>query len=65
VFTGKGVPGDLMAHCLHDLRRSAEARDAASILLCFKDLIPDYNPSAVALRRAFGESSRRAVASAG
>jgi FlaA1/EpsC-like NDP-sugar epimerase len=52
VFTGKGVPGDTMARCLKDLRRSIDSRDAAGILLYLKDLIPEYNPSAMALRRA-------------
>jgi FlaA1/EpsC-like NDP-sugar epimerase len=65
VYTGKGAPEETMTRCLQDLRRYVEARDRASILLCMKDLIPDYNPSAMALRRAFagntaGGTPRRA-----
>jgi len=59
VFTGKGVSAATMEHCLADLRRAIDSRDASGILLQMKDLIPDYNPSAVALRRALAEKPRR------
>ncbi len=53
VFTGPGVPAETMARCLEDLRRAADRRDAAGILLRLKEMIPEYHPSEAALRRAF------------
>jgi FlaA1/EpsC-like NDP-sugar epimerase len=66
VYTGKGVPDEIMARCLKDLRRYVEVRDAAGILRWLQDLIPDYNFSAVALRRAhagktFGDNTSHRV----
>jgi FlaA1/EpsC-like NDP-sugar epimerase len=64
VFTGKGVAREALARCLHDLRHSVEARDAAGVVLALKELIPEYNPSAFVLERALAEPAQRALARA-
>jgi FlaA1/EpsC-like NDP-sugar epimerase len=64
IFTGKGVPHEILTRRLGELRRCVEARDAGSVVVCLKELIPDYNPSAFILRRALGETPTRALARA-
>jgi FlaA1/EpsC-like NDP-sugar epimerase len=64
VFTGKGVSREALAHCLQDLRHAVEERDTASAVLCLKELIPEYNPSAFLLQRTLAEPERRALARA-
>jgi FlaA1/EpsC-like NDP-sugar epimerase len=54
-FVGKGVDPELMDELLRDLERWIEVRDAGSIVLALKEVIPEYNPSAHLLKRAFGE----------
>jgi FlaA1/EpsC-like NDP-sugar epimerase len=64
VFTGKGVAREALARCLQDLRRAAEARDAAAAVLSLKELIPEYNPSAFVLEQALGAPAQRTLARA-
>jgi FlaA1/EpsC-like NDP-sugar epimerase len=42
---------------LSELRSAVAARDVAATLLCLKEMIPDYNPSATLLRQALTESA--------
>jgi hypothetical protein len=42
---------------IEQLRRSVEHRDAAGVLQCFEDLIPDYQPSAFLLGRTRNAAS--------
>jgi lipopolysaccharide/colanic/teichoic acid biosynthesis glycosyltransferase/nucleoside-diphosphate-sugar epimerase len=55
---GGGISRDAMAKCLEDLRRFSEARDAASLVVCLKEMVPDYNPSSFVLRRALREEPK-------
>lgn len=64
IFAGRGVAREALSRCLQDLRQAVDARDAAGAVLCMKELIPDYNPSTLVLRRALGEADRRAIARA-
>lgn len=53
IFTGTALPRETISRGLEELRRSTEARDAASVVLSLKELVPDYNPSSFLLRKAF------------
>ena len=64
IFTGRGVAPEILARSLEDLRCFIDARDAGSVVMCLKELIPDYNPSAFVLRKALGEADRRTMARA-
>jgi hypothetical protein len=44
---------------MRELRQAVEARDAAAVILCLKDSLPEYNPSSHVLRRAFGKEGDR------
>ena len=53
IFDGRGrETKDAMAGCLEDLRRYSEEADAARVVLCIKELVPDYNPSRPVLQQA-------------
>jgi FlaA1/EpsC-like NDP-sugar epimerase len=66
IFAGLSAGRDVMAKHLEDLRRFSEARDAAGLVLCLKEIVPDYNPSSLVLRRALrqdrGGKARSVVA---
>jgi hypothetical protein len=47
------------------MERAVETRDIGRAVLCLKELIPDYSPSGILLRRALVEEGDRAVATAG
>jgi len=64
IFTGQGIALAGLERCLEDLRECVEVRDAANAVLCLKELIPDYNPSAFVLRQALREPVLRALARA-
>jgi FlaA1/EpsC-like NDP-sugar epimerase len=51
IFAGSGLPPDGMARRLEALRGCCEDRDSRRMILQFKDLVPDYNPSGHILRR--------------
>jgi FlaA1/EpsC-like NDP-sugar epimerase len=51
-----------MQKVLRELRRAADARHAAGVVMCLKDLVPDYNPSGFILKQAFAEKARQVVA---
>jgi FlaA1/EpsC-like NDP-sugar epimerase len=51
-------PGD-WERSMRELRQAVEARDAAAVILCLKDSLPEYNPSSHVLRRAFGKEGDR------
>ncbi len=53
VFTGAHRPGEFLTQVLEDLRAASEARDASGVVMCLKELVPDYNPSSMVLRQAF------------
>jgi FlaA1/EpsC-like NDP-sugar epimerase len=55
IFTGNGARHEDMVKRLHALRRICRSRDAGTLLLWFKELVPDYNPSAEILHRAIHE----------
>jgi FlaA1/EpsC-like NDP-sugar epimerase len=62
IFTGKSAPQEILSRGLDQLKGAVEARDAASTVLCLKDLAPDYSPSSFLLRRALKEKARGVVA---
>jgi FlaA1/EpsC-like NDP-sugar epimerase len=64
IFSGMGLAPEILTGCLRDLRRCVDVRDAAGVVLCLKELIPDYNPSTFILRRALAQPSNRAMAKA-
>lgn len=64
VLSGKGVVRETLARCLEDLRRAAEARDAAGAVLCLTELVPEYHPSTFALAQTLGGSAQRSLARA-
>jgi FlaA1/EpsC-like NDP-sugar epimerase len=55
IFIGNGVPeGDMLAW-LDCLREICAARDVAQLILRFKEIVSEYNPSSHVLRRAMAE----------
>ncbi|MEQ1884620.1 MAG: nucleoside-diphosphate sugar epimerase/dehydratase [Bryobacteraceae bacterium] len=62
IFLSPSVPSAELHRALEGLRRAAELRDGAGIILCLKELIPDYNPSSFVLRRALHRDARGAEA---
>jgi FlaA1/EpsC-like NDP-sugar epimerase len=62
IFTGNGASQEMISRALEELERSTEARDPAGVVLCLKELAPDYNPSSFVLRRALKDKARGVVA---
>lgn len=62
VFTGPPPSGQALQVALESMRTSLAARDAAGVVMCLKDLVPDYNPSSQILRQALQEKSHTVVA---
>jgi FlaA1/EpsC-like NDP-sugar epimerase len=59
-FTGPSLCcGEMRGH-IDALRRICAARDVTQLVLRLKEIVPEYNPSAYLLRRAFAERSREA-----
>jgi FlaA1/EpsC-like NDP-sugar epimerase len=58
VIASRHVPRETVNRSLDDLRRYADARDAASVVMCIKELVPDYSPSSFVLK----ERARSVVA---
>jgi FlaA1/EpsC-like NDP-sugar epimerase len=52
----------VMEGSLKQLRRAIDARDAAGLVMCLKETVPDYNPSGVVLEKAFPAKARGAIA---
>ncbi|MFZ0594503.1 MAG: nucleoside-diphosphate sugar epimerase/dehydratase [Bryobacteraceae bacterium] len=50
VLMGSGLPNDAMAAYVRCLREACEKRDFGNVLLCFKEIVPDYNPSSAILK---------------
>ena len=57
IFAGNGLPFIGMEPYLDVLRECCEHRDLAGLVLTFKDLIPDYNPSSDVLSRTMSLGS--------
>jgi FlaA1/EpsC-like NDP-sugar epimerase len=55
VFAGPPVDAARMQAALRELRRSTDTRNARAIVLCLKDFVEGYNPSAEILKQAFEE----------
>jgi FlaA1/EpsC-like NDP-sugar epimerase len=66
VFTGPAPDPAALGAGLRALRTAVAAEDAAGVVMSLKDLVPEYNPSGLVLRRALGgpppAARRRAVA---
>lgn len=62
IFAGRGAPAGDLARSLDALQAALEAGDAGSVVLCLKELVPDYNPSGFLLRRSFQERTRGVAA---
>lgn len=45
IFRGQPVPHKLISERLAELEAAVEARDEAAVLVCLKDLVPEYQPS--------------------
>jgi FlaA1/EpsC-like NDP-sugar epimerase len=58
VFAGPRSSPEMLNRGLAQLRAAVEHGDAGAAVLCLKELVPDYNPSAYLLRRAFEERAR-------
>jgi FlaA1/EpsC-like NDP-sugar epimerase len=54
IFTGSTDVDDLDER-LRGIRRCCETRDYSRLVLAIKEAVPEYNPSAFVLRRAFEE----------
>ena len=65
IFTGPSAGVRLLENGLDGLARAVETRDVGGALLCLKELIPDYNPSGVLLRRALVEEAGKAATAVG
>ena len=65
IFTGPAPGERLLEESLQQMERAVETRDIGRAVLCLKELIPDYSPSGILLRRALVEEGDRAVATAG
>jgi FlaA1/EpsC-like NDP-sugar epimerase len=52
-FAGGALGGRSLEDGLRTLRQATEARNAAGVVLCLKELVSDYNPSSAILRQAF------------
>jgi FlaA1/EpsC-like NDP-sugar epimerase len=57
IFRGRGASRECIVRGIEDLRRSTEVRDAGAVVLSIKELVPDYNPSSLVLRRALKAAS--------
>jgi FlaA1/EpsC-like NDP-sugar epimerase len=57
IFRGRGASRECIARGIEDLRRGTEVRDAGAVVLSIKELVPDYNPSSLVLRRALKAAS--------
>ena len=62
IFTGDCTALRALEKNLAGLLRAVETRDVGRAVLCLKELIPDYNPSGVLLRRALVEEAGKAAA---
>lgn len=51
VFAGNGMREDDLRYWLGSLREICEARDAGSLVVALKELVPDYSPSLELLKR--------------
>ncbi len=51
IFTSDGLPRARVSALLSELRRIAEARDLGRLVLLFKEMVPEYNPSRHVLER--------------
>jgi len=51
IFTSDGLPRARVDDLLRELRRICEERDLARLVLLFKEVVPDYNPSRYMLER--------------
>jgi FlaA1/EpsC-like NDP-sugar epimerase len=58
VFSGPPVDPARMHAALRELRRALDARHAPAIVLCLKELVDGYNPSAEVLKQAFEQRGR-------
>ncbi len=61
IFTSDGLPRARVDDLLRELRRICEERDLARLVLLFKEVVPDYNPSRYMLERVL-PPARAAVA---
>jgi FlaA1/EpsC-like NDP-sugar epimerase len=70
ILTAAAAGARLLEERLAEIERAVETRDVGRALLALKELIPDYNPSGVVLRRALtgepnGPRAEHATATAG
>jgi FlaA1/EpsC-like NDP-sugar epimerase len=52
ILTGRRASREAIARGMDQLRRGVDTRDAGGVVLALRDLVPDYNPSTLVLRRA-------------
>ena len=55
IFTGPSVPNKEMSRHIENLRQICGARDMPQLILQFKEIVPEYNPSPYVLRRLLRE----------
>jgi FlaA1/EpsC-like NDP-sugar epimerase len=59
VFTGPPAGYEEMRKHLETLRQVYATRDVAELILQFKEIVPEYNPSASVLRRTWADMNLR------
>ena len=62
IFVGRQQPCERVQKVLRELRRATDARHAAGVLMCMREVVVDYNPSEMVLQRARLERVRTVVA---
>jgi FlaA1/EpsC-like NDP-sugar epimerase len=63
LLAGPVTPSEALGREIDRLRLAVEARDAAGVILCLRNAIPEYNPSTLMLERAF--SGRQQISERG
>jgi FlaA1/EpsC-like NDP-sugar epimerase len=58
IFMGAGLPYQTMAMHLYRLRKACEKREMKDLVLCFKEIVPDYNPSSEILKSCLAAEHR-------
>jgi len=64
IYVGNGMPEGDMLTWLRTLRQICETRDAGRLVVCLKEIVLDYSPSAHLLKRVIEPQRRRAASAA-
>jgi FlaA1/EpsC-like NDP-sugar epimerase len=64
IFIGPSAGARTLEKALNGLARAVETRDVGRAVLCLKELVPDYTPSGIVLRRVLLEEAGKTTAAA-